>query len=120
VHRILRRGIPFGPPLPIGATEDPAPVHRGLLFISYQASIAEQFEFLNASWANDVSKPFTLSPPTGSGYDMIIGQRNDVAARFCLVGASMERVESSARWVTPTGGGYFFAPSKTALSTVLV
>lgn len=118
-RRILRRGIPFGPPLPIGTTAEEPPQERGLLFLCYQASIAEQFEFLSANWANDTAKPFALSPPGGSGHDMIIGQAGDSLERFCLIGAAMEPVRTSERWVTATGGGYFFAPSKTALTTVL-
>lgn len=119
VRRILRRGIPYGPPLQIGAKDDPDRAERGLLFISYQASISEQFEFLISNWANDVSKPFALGPPTGSGHDLILGQVGNAHERFCLVGETMERVTTSDRFVTTTGGGYFFAPSKTALERVL-
>jgi Dyp-type peroxidase family len=125
-HRMLRRGIPYGSPLPTGTTEDDSSVDRGLLFVSYQASIREQFEFLCANWMNDVSKPSILAPPTGSGYDMIVGQNatpGDQRSRFCLVGASNQRISTAGDrvrdWVIPTGGGYFFAPSKSAIADVL-
>jgi len=125
-HRILRRGIPFGPPLPIGATEDAALEERGLLFVSYQASIREQFEFLCANWMNDQSKPSIFAPPTGSGYDMIVGQNTAPTgnrARFCLIGASSQKISTDVdgvrEWVIPTGGGYFFTPSKSAVMDVL-
>ena len=74
VHRLLRRGIPFGPPLPPGATEDPAGAERGLLFLSYQGSIREQFEFLAATWMNDRAKPSPFGPVSGLGFDIVVGQ----------------------------------------------
>jgi deferrochelatase/peroxidase EfeB len=43
-RRIIRQGIPFGPPLNL-AKPDPVNGNRGLLFISYQAPIRDQFEF---------------------------------------------------------------------------
>ena len=48
-HRLLRRGIPYGEPslssptAPVPDTED---ADRGLLFLAYQTSIENQFEFL--------------------------------------------------------------------------
>jgi hypothetical protein len=85
-----------------------------------------RFEFLCANWMNDVSKPSILAPPTGSGYDMIVGQNatpSDQRSRFCLVGASNQRISTAGDrvrdWVIPNGGGYFFAPSKSAITYVL-
>jgi hypothetical protein len=96
------------------------------LFVSYQASIREQFEFLCANWMNDLSKPSLFAPPTGSGYDITTGQNPAPTvnrARFCLIGASSQRISTDddeiREWVIPTGGGYFFAPSRSALTDVL-
>jgi deferrochelatase/peroxidase EfeB len=71
-RRLLRVGVPFGKPLsdpfsPIG--DDPEKGNRGLLFLSVQASIKDQFEFLCARWANDPSRP-----KMPGGHDFVIGQ----------------------------------------------
>jgi Dyp-type peroxidase family len=126
-QRILRRGIPYGPPLSIGATDDSSKEDRGLLFLCYQASIRDQFEFLMGTWMNDRSKPSPFSPPGGSGFDMVVGQNPDESQnrdRFCLVGSSKARISTAGhaarQWVIPTGGGYFFTPSRSAIRDVLM
>ena len=68
-RRILRRGLPYGPRLENPLGPDPDDGRRGLLFLSYQASIADQFEFLCNDWMNSPTNP--RSP---SGDDMMLGQ----------------------------------------------
>ncbi len=54
-RRILRRGIPYGLPLPLRPDGQPPAddgVDRGLHFLCYQTSITEQFETLQRDWAN--------------------------------------------------------------------
>ena len=43
-HRIIRRGMPYGDPLPKGEVDE---AERGLLFVCLNASIARQFEVVN-------------------------------------------------------------------------
>jgi deferrochelatase/peroxidase EfeB len=121
---ILRRGLPFGSP--IKDVDNPTPeelqAERGLMFLSYQASIKEQFEFLMGTWVNQPDQP-PPNPP-GAGLDPIIGQQNQAGNRtrkFKLKGTdgSIEEIEAPIDWVIPTGGGYFFAPSISALRDVL-
>jgi Dyp-type peroxidase family len=113
-RRILRRGIPFGKPL-----ADPAPANddgkRGLLFICYQTSIVDQFEVLAQNWANAPDKP------KPGGHDPIIGQATEAEERVRRFEISprppgppfVERL--TTQFVIPSGGGYFFAPSVSAI-----
>ncbi len=116
VRRMLRRGIPYGRPLPIGSIDDDG-AERGLLFVAYVSSIEAQFEFLQTHWVNDPRNPAAGD----AGIDMIIGQnsRDPTRARkACLRGEQVEvrsAAVADAEWVFPTGGGYFFAPSKDAI-----
>jgi Dyp-type peroxidase family len=123
-RRILRISVPFGNPLPLAnryaeSAADPEHGNRGLLFLAIQASIERQFEFLQARWANDPSRP-----KMPGGNDMVIGQNavaRDGIRRCAIFGSSLEQAEVRAakQWVIPTGGGYFFVPSVSALSDVV-
>jgi Dyp-type peroxidase family len=121
-RRILRRGITFGKPLEDRYAEesDSARGQRGLLFLSVQTSIEEQFEFLQTRWMNDPTRP-----KMPGGHDILIGQNGqpqEKGVRRCtLFGSGLQTgvVETDAKWVIPTGGGYFFLPSVSALREVL-
>jgi Dyp-type peroxidase family len=113
-RRILRRGIPYGPPIHDPTTDDG--VDRGLHFLCYQVSIAHQFEVLQRDWANQ-----TLNPVPG-GHDVVIGEtanRQREVELFTSGGTASQTLITPTQWVIPTGGGYFFAPSISALRDVL-
>ncbi|HEY9602133.1 MAG TPA: Dyp-type peroxidase, partial [Allocoleopsis sp.] len=122
--RILRRGIPFGTPIadPFNPTEEELRVERGLLFLCYQTSIENQFEFLSQTWMNSLKNPQSTDP---GSFDMIVGLNNQDSngrtAAFYPSGSSTPvAVTTTANWITPTGGGYFFAPSISALRDQIV
>jgi Dyp-type peroxidase family len=121
-RRLLRIGLPFGRSLADRYAEpanDPEHGNRGLLFLSIQASIEDQFEFLSARWMNDPTRP-----KTPGGHDMLIGQNTpipDGVRRCSIFGSGLQQSELStaSQWVLPTGGGYFFVPSIAALRHVI-
>jgi hypothetical protein len=51
-HRIIRRRVPYGPPLPAGVLDDDG-VDQGLVFACFNASISRQFESVQLQWPND-------------------------------------------------------------------
>ena len=113
-HRLIRRGIPFGPALPPGVDDDGE--ERGLLFLAYQASLSNQFEHVQRNWLNNAKFP---APQTGR--DPLVGQpggANELILRLRGgQGQSTSQVPIMlGQFVTMTGGGYFFSPSIDALT----
>jgi Dyp-type peroxidase family len=131
-HRIMRQGIPFGPEVsPAEETAHTTQQERGLMFVCYQTSIPNQFEFLQISWANNPGFVFGKQHPDGSpvtpGHDPIIGQNNRPdRARFMdepvpnhPAGDVRSTLQMPQDFVVPTGGAYFFVPSISALKNEL-
>lgn len=106
-HRILRRGMPYGPPLPDGAPDDGAA--RGLLFVCLQASIARQFEIVQAQWCND-GNAFGL----GDEPDPIAGP-DGREMRHVIEGDPPRFVSLMRSCVECRGGEYLLVPSIGAL-----
>ncbi|HKH76545.1 MAG TPA: Dyp-type peroxidase [Rubrobacteraceae bacterium] len=108
-HRIIRRGMPYGPP-PVDPLF-PDSVDRGLMFVCYQASIERQFEVVQG-WLNDGDafglgdeKDFLVAGEEPGGYMTIQGEPTNYLRR-------------GAQLVTLKGGGYFFTPSIPALREI--
>lgn len=110
--RILRRGIPYA-----RAEDD-----RGLIFVCYQRSIKEQYEFLQQSWANDPHFPAPGQRSAWPGRDPLIGSgrgEDHRARKFHIPNNKNVDHASLARWITMTGGDYFFSPSLQALGDLV-
>jgi Dyp-type peroxidase family len=115
-HRILRRGIAFGPRF-----EDVPDAERGLLFYCHQVDLETQFEFVQTQWANNPNFPKkptedpTIPNGEGHGVDAIIGKHHGTGFDNLLQNGSFKRIDGFKQWVTTTGGQYFFSPSIPAL-----
>jgi hypothetical protein len=90
-HRIMRAEIPFGPEVSVAeAANGKTTTDRGLMFVCYQTSIPNQFEFVQIKWANNSHFISSVIPtlkkfhPDGTlitaGFDPIIGQNGGVNA----------------------------------------
>jgi len=68
-HRMIRRGIPFRPPVDVTAEDRQ---QRGLHFFGVVADIGRQFEFVQRNWLSDPN--FPLGTP-GSRYQSLRSAR---------------------------------------------
>jgi Dyp-type peroxidase family len=100
-HRIIRRGMPYGP-----AEGD---ADRGLMFVCYQANIERQFEFIQSQWCGDGN---TLG--LGSDPDFIAGHSR---GKMTIQGRPPTFLPMR-KFVTTRGGDYFFAPGLAGLRYV--
>jgi len=121
-HRIARRSVLYG----MRKTEpdqDPSltpTTEVGVLFMCYQSDIRRQFEFLQASWANNEN-----APAQDTAHDAIVGR--------VKTGQKPSPQKWPRRWngmrsdhepfcfqnfITLKGGEYFFAPSISFLSNI--
>ena len=107
-HRIIRRGVPYGPPLPAGVLDDDG-VDRGLVFACFNASISRQFESVQLQWLNDGNgfrlghdSDFLLGSPLGTG-------------KMTVQGTPPFMLGPQGPFVTTRGGEYLFTPGIAAL-----
>ena len=110
-HRMIRRGMPYGPPLPAEASRDDGE-ERGLVFVCLVASIARQFESVQVQWLNDGNffhlgrdKDFLMGDPAGTGKMTVQGD-----PPFFLA--------PQGPFVTMRGGEYMFVPGIAALTAI--
>jgi Dyp-type peroxidase family len=137
-HRMLRRGIPYGAPLPVAAEDDPAGLdqaqiaatqpeqadadqaeqraepgeERGLLFVALVGDIRRQFEFVQANWMSD-GNAFRL----GTDLDVLSGAAPE-GTKITVQGTPPTFVRPSQPLVTCRGGEYFFLPGIAALKRI--
>jgi Dyp-type peroxidase family len=103
LHRMIRRGLNYGPPLPDGVLEDDG-VDRGLLFAFVGAHLARQFEFVQKQWIEDGK---FIAAPTEK--DPLVGL-ND-GGQFTIPKQPIRRrVRGLPAFVVNRGGEYGFMP----------
>jgi Dyp-type peroxidase family len=110
-HRLVRRGLPYGP---VYDPARPDGEERGLLGFFINARIETQFEFVMQAWLNDGG--FAAGLP-GDETDPLVGDRH-AGTDFSVPQAGPVpslTLPGLSRFVTTRGSAYCFLPSVSAL-----
>ena len=114
-HRLVRRGLPYGP------AYDPREPHdgieRGMLFQFINSNIENQYEFVLRQWVNDseFAGAVRLDPKTK---DPLIGTQDPAESLFVIPqadGAPPIEVTGLSTFITTKAAAYTFLPSITAI-----
>ena len=109
LHRMIRRGTAYGPPLPEGVLEDDSD-DRGIMFVFLGSHLKRQFEFVQSEWVNDgafIGASGDKDPITGA---------NDGTGEFTVARRPVRRrLKGLSRFVITRGGEYCFVPGLRAL-----
>jgi deferrochelatase/peroxidase EfeB len=110
-HRIVRRGLPYGPPYDPGHPDDG--IERGLVGLFIGVSLKDQFEFLMTEWVNGDSFAAGI---TGTK-DPLLGISGDGGGKMFIPveGGNKLIVSGFSQFVRTRGAAYCFIPSFTAL-----
>ena len=110
-HRMIRRGMPYGPALPPDAPVDDGK-DRGLVFVCFNASISRQFEGVQIQWLND-GNIFGL----GHDKDFLLGD-SAATGKMTVQGDPPFLLAPQRSFVRTRGGEYLFVPGITALAAI--
>lgn len=114
-HRIIRRGMAYGPFIEPGACVDSVSAEpRGLHFFCYNTRIDSQFEFIQKNWINNCD----FMHMTGPILDPIVGCRSDQDAGQFTLSRKQEPKFGLKQYVHLKGGEYFFTPGRKALGLI--
>jgi Dyp-type peroxidase family len=109
IHRMIRRGTAYGPPLPEGVLEDEG-ADRGLMFAFVGAHLGRQFEFVQSQWIND-----GVFFGAGDDRDPIAGSNENGGSFTVPQRPVRKRLQGIPRFVITRGGEYCFMPGLRAL-----
>jgi deferrochelatase/peroxidase EfeB len=119
-HRLLRRGREYGPGLSVEEAIQkgvPDTGEHGIHFITCNANISRQFEFVQSSWIMS-TKFGGLTEES----DPLLGNREPIAGCSLTDAFSLpqrdglrERITGLPQFITVRGGAYFFLPGIRAL-----
>ena len=117
-HRLIRRGMPYGP------AYDPAQpydgIERGLLGYFINSSIENQYEFVMGHWVNDseFAGAVRLHPKSK---DPMIGTQDPAESIFVIPqvnGATPIKITGFTSFITTKAAAYCFLPSVTAIKFI--
>ncbi|KUL55536.1 peroxidase [Streptomyces sp. NRRL F-4489] len=109
MHRLIRRGTTYGPPLPEGVLEDDG-ADRGLVGVFIGAHLERQFEFIKAEWINDGN--FIGYP---GEQDPVAGHHGGTGSVTIPDKPVRRRLRNLPSFVATRGGEYCFVPGLRAL-----
>jgi deferrochelatase/peroxidase EfeB len=117
-HRLIRRGLPYGPAY--DPTKPYDGLERGLLGYFINSSIENQYEFVLGHWVNDseFAGAVRLNPKSK---DPMIGIQDPSESIFVIpqaTGAHPIRVTGFSSFVTTKAAAYCFLPSVTAIKFI--
>jgi len=108
-HRMLRRGMPYGPALLSSMPDDG--VDRGLVFIAVISNIRSQFEFVQQQWKN--SGGFAGLDPAQK--DLFVGDNDGTGVMVIPMADFPRRIFGITRFVVVRLSLYLFMPGIQAL-----
>ncbi|MFE7710794.1 Dyp-type peroxidase [Streptomyces sp. NPDC057486] len=109
MHRLIRRGTTYGPPLPEGVLEDDG-ADRGLVGVFLGAHLERQFEFIKTEWINDGN--FIGYP---GEKDAVAGHHGGTGTVTIPEKPIRRRLQNLPSFVVTRGGEYCFVPGLRAL-----
>jgi deferrochelatase/peroxidase EfeB len=117
-HRLIRRGMPYGPVYEPGKPYDG--IERGLLGYFINSSFENQYEFVLSQWINDsaFAGSVRLNPKSK---DPMIGTQDPAESIFTIpqaTGAPAINVTGFSTFVTTRASAYCFLPSITAVKFI--
>ena len=117
-HRLVRRGLPYGPAY--DPTKPYDGLERGLLGYFINSSIENQYEFVLGHWVNDseFAGAVRLNPKSK---DPMIGTQDPAESIFIIPqasGAPPIKVTGFSSFVTTKAAAYCFLPSVTAIKFI--
>jgi Dyp-type peroxidase family len=112
-HRLIRRGVEYGPHLADGVVVDDG-VDRGLVNLFIQADIERQFEFIQNEWMRG-GEFIGLDPDEQDPINGLGGEGSQMQAP----GAKQPFLFDLPTFVTVKGGEYLFVPGLKALAGLI-
>lgn len=109
LHRLIRHGTAYGPPLPDGVFEDDGEA-RGIFFIFLSATAPDTYEFLKQDWINDGN-----FLGLGKERDPIAGSHGDGGQFTIPMRPLRKKIPMLESFTRTLGGEYAFMPSLSAL-----
>jgi deferrochelatase/peroxidase EfeB len=118
IHRLVRRGMPYGPVYDPRQPYDG--IERGLLGYFINASIENQYEFVLSQWVNDsaFAGAVRLHPESK---DPMIGTQDPTTSIFVIPqanGAPPIKVKGLSTFITTKAAAYVFLPSISAIKFI--